>query len=181
MHFVFPVIATDRLLLRQFNETDLEHVYRGLSDPEVISYYGISFSTLEETKKQLNWFSEIEKSGTGIWWAICSADNTSFYGAVGLYYLKQEHKKAELGFWLVAEQWGRGITTEAVQKVIQFGFDEMDLHRIEAQIETGNNASKRVMKKLFFSYEGTLRDYEIKNGRYISLDIFSMLNPADTN
>lgn len=97
----FPVLRTGRLLLRQFKESDLENVFLGLSNPQVIKYYGIHFKSLEETKKQIEWFAELEKDETGIWWAVCSSDNRIFYGAVGLYYLNSEFKKAELGFWLM--------------------------------------------------------------------------------
>ena len=79
----FPQITTGRLLLRQFEENDLESVYKGLSDPDIIKYYGVSYQTLEETKEQMKFFEDLEKEGTGIWWAICSLDNTTFYGAGG--------------------------------------------------------------------------------------------------
>src|SRR5688572_23802047 len=94
----FPIITTDRLLLRQFIDTDLENVFKGLSDPEIIKYYGVSYKTLEATRNQLNFFVELEKNETGIWWAVCSSDNNVFYGAAGLNNLSKEHKKAEIGF-----------------------------------------------------------------------------------
>ncbi len=62
----FPVLRTGRLLLRQFKESDLENVFLGLSNPQVIKYYGIHFKSLEETKKQIEWFAELEKDETGI-------------------------------------------------------------------------------------------------------------------
>ncbi len=94
----FPVIRTERLLLRQFADNDLENVFKGLSDPDVIKYYGVSFQTLESTKEQMTFFAGLEKNETGIWWAVCSSDNQTFYGAGGLNSLNKEHKKAEIGF-----------------------------------------------------------------------------------
>src|ERR1700760_1522360 len=114
MSNAFPVYKTGRLLLRQFMESDLENVYLGLSHPEVIKYYGVHFKTIEETRKQLEWFAKLEKEETGIWWTVCSRDNLIFYGSVGLYYLNKEVKKAELGFWLMPEFWGRGFISESV-------------------------------------------------------------------
>jgi ribosomal-protein-alanine N-acetyltransferase len=171
----FPTYKTDRLLLRQFNASDLEHVFKGLSDSRVIKYYGVHFTTLEDTKKQLEWFSELEENGTGIWWAVCSADNMKFYGGAGIYFLKKEHQKAEIGFWLLPEFWQMGIMTETLPLVVNHGFQAMGLHRIEGFVEAENLGSKRTMDKLQFSYEGTMRDCEIKNGRYISLDIYARL------
>jgi len=174
MNKAFPVYQTDRLLLRHFTESDLENIYLGLSNPDVIKYYGVHFKTLEETTKQLEWFAELEKNETGIWWAVCSQDNSIFYGSVGLYYLNRELKKAELGFWLMPEFWGKGIITESVQLAMDYGFNKMHLKRIEAEVETENEMSKRVLKKLKFVHTGTKKDCEIKNGRYISLDLYTL-------
>jgi ribosomal-protein-alanine N-acetyltransferase len=153
MKKIFPVFKTGRLLLRQFNERDLENVFLGLSDSQVTKYYGVHFNTLEETKKQIEWFDELEKNETGIWWAVCSLDNSIFYGAVGLYYLKRELHKAEIGFWLIPEYWSAGIISESVLLAVEYGFKKMHLKRIEAEVETENILSIRVLKKLQFVYE----------------------------
>jgi RimJ/RimL family protein N-acetyltransferase len=174
MYNEFPVFKTGRLFLRQFKQSDLENLFLGLSNPEVIRYYGVHFKTLEETKKQIEWFAELEKNETGIWWAVCSSDNSIFYGAVGLYYLNNSLQKAELGFWLMPEFWGKGIITESVLLAIEYGFKKMHLKRIEAEVETENSMSIRVMKKLQFVHENTKKDCEIKNGKYISLDVYAL-------
>jgi [ribosomal protein S5]-alanine N-acetyltransferase len=171
----FPTIKTERLLLRQFVEGDLNDVYKGLSDPEIIKYYGVSYKTPEDTKEQMNFFADLEKNGTGIWWAVCSLDNKIFYGAGGLNSLSKEHKKAEIGFWLLTEFWGHGIMTEVMPIICKYGFDNLGLHRIEGLVETDNMNCKKAMKKLNFNHEGTMRDCEIKNGNFISLDIYSKL------
>ena len=171
----FPTINTQRLLLRQFVDSDIENVYKGLSDPEIIKYYGVSYKTLEETKAQMQFFADLEKERTGIWWAICSLDNKTFYGAGGLNSLNKEHKKAEIGFWLLTNFWGQGIMTEAMPKICNYGFDNLGLHRIEGLVETDNLNCKNAMKKLDFMHEGTMRDCEIKNEKFISLDIYAKL------
>ena len=121
----FPTIRTERLLLRQFVDNDLENVYKGLSNPEIIKYYGVSFKTLEDTKAQMQFFADLEKEGTGIWWAVCSLDNKTFYGAGGLNSLSKEHKKAEIGFWLLTDFWGQGIMTEAMPIICNYGFHNL--------------------------------------------------------
>ncbi|GAO28574.1 GNAT family N-acetyltransferase [Geofilum rubicundum] len=96
--FDFPTLTTDRFVLRQFNRKDLENVYKGLSDPRVIKYYGISFDTLEATKEQITWFRDLEQNKAGIWWAICNKDDLNFIGAGGLNDLDKENRKAEIGW-----------------------------------------------------------------------------------
>jgi len=175
MLFNSPTIKTGRLLLRPFVESDLENVYKGLSDPEIVKYYGVSYKTVEETKEQMKFFAHIEQEGTGIWWAVCSPDNKVFHGAGGLNSISKEHKKAEIGFWLLTEFWGQGMMAEAIPVICKYGFDNLGLHRIEGLVETGNLNCKKAMKKLDFTYEGTMKDCEIKNGKFISLDLYAIL------
>ncbi len=172
----FPELRSERLLLRQFTNDDLENIFKGLSDPAVIKYYGVSYDSLEATKAQLQFFADLETNATGAWWAVCSADNTCFYGGCGLNDLVKAHRKAEIGFWLLPPYWGKGIITEAVAMVCAYGFEHFGLHRIEAIIESENTNSKKVMERMQFNYEGTLQECEIKNGNYISLDIYAKLN-----
>src|SRR5690606_31114159 len=116
-------IKTERLLLRQIVEDDIYNIYKGLSHPEVIKYYGVEYDNLGATKEQMAWFSNLEKTETGVWWAICSLDNTVFYGAIGLNDLEREHKKAEIGFWLLPEFWQKGIMTETIPLICDYAFD----------------------------------------------------------
>ncbi len=171
----FPKLKTDRLLLRQFNENDLENVFKGLSHPEIIQYYGVSYQTLEDTREQMKFFADLELTGTGIWWAVCSLDNQTFYGAGGLNNLSKAHKKAEIGFWLLTDFWGKGIMTEAMPLICDYGFEQLGLHRIEGFVETDNINCKNAMAKLKFQHEGTMQDCELKDGRFISLDIYAKI------
>ncbi|MTI38082.1 GNAT family N-acetyltransferase [Fulvivirga lutimaris] len=169
-----PAIKTDRLLLRPIVKSDIDNIYNGLSNPEVIKYYGVSFDSLEATKEQMEWF---EKSSQ-CWWAICSLDNKQFYGAAGVNDISLPHKKAEIGFWLLPDYWREGIISEAIPLVINFGFNQLELHRIEGFVETENQGSKHTLEKVGFRYEGTMNDCEIKNGKYISIDIYAILNQS---
>lgn len=169
-------LQTQRLLLRPFEDADIDNVFKGLSHPDVIKHYGVSYSTLEETKAQMQFFKDLENNGTGKWWAVCSADNAIFYGACGLNNMNGQHLKAEIGYWLLPEYWGKGIIAEVLPLVIQYGFSTFSLHRIEAVIETENENSKKLMTKTGFHWEGTMRECEIKNGNFISLDMYAILN-----
>ncbi|GAA4327130.1 GNAT family N-acetyltransferase [Christiangramia aestuarii] len=173
-----PTLETLRLSLEKIKSEDQELIFRGLSHPEVIKYYGVSYSSFQETKEQMEWYTNLEKSNSGMWWAIWLKDSKEFCGAIGYNGLMEEHKKAELGFWLLPEFWGKGIVQEAGQKVIQYFFRDLELHRIEAYVEAGNINSSKALKRLGFEHEGCLRDSEFKNGQFISVDIFALLNPT---
>jgi [ribosomal protein S5]-alanine N-acetyltransferase len=172
----FPEIKTSRLLLRQFEDSDLENVFKGLSHPDIIRYYGVHYHSMEATKEQMKWFASLRENGTGIWWAVCSADNKTFYGAGGLNSVNKEHRKAEVGFWLLPDYLRKGIMTEAMPLILGYGFSRLGLHRIEGLVETENINCIKAITKLGFQHEGTMRECEIKNGRYISLDIYAKFN-----
>ena len=172
---ILPTFKTQALLLRRFIESDIEFVFLGLSNPAVITHYGISFKNLAETKLQMEWFKDLELKGTGAWWAIFDAEGKEFYGAAGLNNLSKEHRKAEIGFWLLPSFWGKGIIQTAVDLVCAYGVEQAGLHRFEAFVESGNKNCKSLMNKLNFIHEGTMRDCEIKNGKFISLEIYAKI------
>ena len=169
----FPVLRSERMVLRQFIDSDLEHVFAGLSNPEIIKYYGISFETLEATKEQITWFSDLEKNENGIWWAVCSKNDGRFLGAGGLNDLSKKDKKAEVGFWLLPENWGKGYMSEAMPLILDYSFNNIGLNRIEGFVESENTNCKKAIEKLEFTQERTIRDFENKDGNYINLDVYS--------
>ncbi|WP_294287506.1 GNAT family N-acetyltransferase [uncultured Chryseobacterium sp.] len=173
---LFPVLITDRLLLRRFQPDDIEPVYKGLSHPEVIRYYGVSYGSLEATQEQMDWFAMIEKEEKGIWWAVCSRQDQAFLGAVGFNNRNKEHRKTEMGYWLLPEYWGSGIIGEAGRTACNYAFQKMMIHRIEAVVETENSNSKKIMAQLGFELEGIMRDCEMKDGKFISLEMYAKLN-----
>jgi len=166
---------TPRLLLRPFGTADLECVFTGLSHPDVIRHYGISFTTLEATQEQMDRYAAIERDGSGLWRAICALEDGTFIGAIGLNNVVRDQRKGEVGFWLMPEHRSCGYIGEALPVILEHGFTARGLHRIEAEVETENHASAKVLRKYGFVHEGTLRDRERKDERWISLDVFAML------
>ncbi|MDX1767629.1 MAG: GNAT family N-acetyltransferase [Arenibacter troitsensis] len=175
MKSTFPSPESERVTLRQFADSDLENVFKGLSHPDIIKYYGVSFNSMEATKEQMTWFADLEKNETGIWWPICSKEDGKFLGAGGLNNISKVNKKAEIGFWLMPENWGKGLMSEVMPLILNYAFTNIGLHRIEGFVETENVNCKKALAKLKFNWEGTMKDCEIKNGEFISLDIYSKL------
>lgn len=165
----FPTIKTNRILLREITDLDLKNIFNGLSNPKVIKHYGVSYSSLEATKEQMNWFADKRQ----LWWAICSLDNKTFYGAAGLNDIDKAESKAEIGLWLLPDYWGQGIMKEVMPLITDYGLEKMNLSRIEGFVETDNMNCKKAMIKLDFVNEGTLKDCEIKNGKPISVDVYA--------
>ncbi len=175
MNKSFPILESNRLTLRQFIDSDLENVYKGLSNPMVIKYYGVSYDSLEASKEQMKWFADLEKNENGIWWAICSREDGTFLGGGGLNELSKIHKKAEIGFWLLEEHWKKGYMTEGMPLIVNYAFEKLGLHRIEGFVDPNNRNCKKALAKLDFELEGTMKDSEVKDGKYISLDIYAKI------
>lgn len=177
----FPVLETGRLRLREIVEEDIRSIFLGLSDPQVIRYYGVSYATLEATQAQMDWYRELLLERTGIWWGICRPDNPAeLLGACGYNDWERRHRRAELGYWLMPEHWRRGVMRESLEAVIAYGFDAMELHRIEAVVDTENPASSGLLRGLGFAHEGVRRECEYQEGRYLSLDCFGLLSSQRT-
>ncbi|MFL5567923.1 MAG: GNAT family N-acetyltransferase, partial [Gemmatimonadaceae bacterium] len=88
-----------------------------------------------------------------------------------------EHRRAELGYWIALDCWNRGYATEAAERIIDFGFETLGLHRIEARHFVRNPASGRVMQKLGMQQEGVERDWAIKWNCFETLALYSILEP----
>jgi ribosomal-protein-alanine N-acetyltransferase len=170
------VSASGRLELRPIIATDKAYIHRGLSHPDVIRHYAVSFPTLEATQEQMDWYAGLERDGSGQWFAIISTDGSEFCGAIGINNIAKGHRRCELGFWLLPEHWRKGIMREALPLVIHHAFHTLALHRIMAEVETDNAASAKALVQAGFVHEGTLRECEWKDGRTISLDVFALLN-----
>jgi len=160
--------------LHPITPADLPHIFAGLGDRRVTRHYGVHFDSLEATREQMAWYEGLVKDGTGIWWAIRDEDRI-FLGAIGFNGLQRAHRKAELGFWLLPDHWGKGTIGQVMPDALAYGFKELDLHRIEAVVEAGNDASSRVLRCHGFTHEGTLREAERKDGRWIDLEMWALI------
>jgi ribosomal-protein-alanine N-acetyltransferase len=170
-------IKTKRLLLRPIRASDIQFVFEGLSHPDVIQFYAVSYKTLEETQVQMDWYQNIEKEKSGQWWAICDQHDEQFLGAAGINDIHLQHRRGEIGYWLLPAYWGQKFVPEALEAVCQYAFKEMNLHRIYAYVEPANANSSKVLQKLHFVCEGTMIECEFKGGKWIDLDIYALLNP----
>ncbi len=97
-------------------------------------------------------------------------------GSIGVFRQGNIHRlTAELGYYIAEEYWGRGIMTEDVRQICEYVFDKSDIIRIYAEPFAYNIASCRVLEKVGFQYEGTLRNNAVKNGKIIDMKMYSLL------
>jgi [ribosomal protein S5]-alanine N-acetyltransferase len=171
-----PTLVTDRLILRKMTPDDTEAVFTYASDPEVTRY--VSWEThlsTEDSRAFLDLVTSKYESGGEPEWGIVYKGDHRFVGTCGIVSWEPYHARAELGYALSRDYWGRGLMAEAVGAMFSFGFREMNLNRIEARCIAENSASARVMEKAGMLYEGTLRQREIIKGEHRDIKLYSIL------
>lgn len=172
----FPSLLSPHFLLREIVASDIGSIYKGLSTPQVIAWYGISYDSIEATLAQMQWYRDIVQQQSGIWWAICRPEHPAeLLGTCGFYDLDTESRNTDMGYWLHSEYWGQGIMYECIPVILQYAFKNMDIHRVEAEVEPQNLASRRLLGKLGFSYEGKRRQCEWREDHFIDLEYYSIL------
>ncbi|MCR2803483.1 GNAT family N-acetyltransferase [Paenibacillus soyae] len=172
----FPILRTDRLILRPFRKEDARDMLHYLSDPEVMKHYGMApFSAEEEACEEVDWYDSLLEKGTGIRWALTLGEDAPVIGSCGYHQLDRRHNRAELGYELAREHWGRGLMSEALRAILAYGYGELGLNRIQALVEPANAASTAMLRKLGFREEGVLAEYEYTLGKYDDLSMFALL------
>jgi len=177
-----PELETDRLLLRKMRPEDAEAMFAYASDPEVTRYVlWDTHGSIEESENFLRFANEGYQRGDFGGWGLVLKASGAFIGTCGMDAgYAPEHARAEFGYVLSHEHWGRGLMPEAVRRVIQFCFERMELNRVEARCIAENTASARVMEKAGMSYEGTLREREYIKGAYRDMKLYSILRSEYT-
>lgn len=159
-----PELETPRLRLRPFRVSDVPEIARLAGHPRIAAttlYVPHPYAT-SDAETWLRTHGPAAAAGTGFTFAITTREG-SLVGAMGLD-LVPHHLRAELGYWIGVEHWGRGFATEAGTAVLDFGFGTLGLNRIEAHCFLGNAASARVLEKLGMRFEGILRQHVVKDG-----------------
>lgn len=172
----FPELTTSRLRLRQIRPDDVDDLHAILSDEAVTQPYGVeTFSTRREAKERILTIQRHYRARQALRWAITCRDAGRLIGACGFVAWKRKFCHAAIGYELAPAYWRRGIMTEALTAVLDFGFKRLDLNRIEALVKPDNEASLGLLRKLGFREEGLLRQYGYWHGRYHDLAIYSIL------
>ena len=171
-----PTLETERLILRKMVLNDAEAVFAYASNSEVSRYtLWETHRSIEDSRAFLEFATQKYENGGEPDWDIVYRGNGCLVGACGLVNWEAEHARAEVGFVLSREYWGRGLMSEAVRAILRFGFERMNLNRIEARCIAENAASARVMEKAGMVYEGTLRQREYIKGAYRDIKLYAIL------
>jgi [ribosomal protein S5]-alanine N-acetyltransferase len=171
-----PDLVTDRLVLRELTLADAAGVAAGAGDRRVAQYlmqvpspYPIALAR-RWVMHRIEWW----EIGRGVTFAVTLPGESALLGTVSLRrYLRD--RRAELGYWLAASAWGRGFATEAARATVDFGFRQLGLARVYAQVLAGNRGSLRVLDKLGMVNEGVKRQHVSKARRLHDVVLYGLL------
>lgn len=179
LHFTdpFPILESERLLFRRLVKEDVGMVLRMRSDAQTMRYIPRPLVANEaEALSHIAAIDERIENNTGINWAVAFRDRPNdAIGIMGLFRIEPENFRAEIGYMILREHWGKGVVTEALGPMLDYGFGVMGLHSVEAVIDPANTASARVLEKNGFSKEAHFIENEYFDGKFIDSAVFSLL------
>lgn len=167
----FPVIKTERLVLRQLDATDAEELYLIRTDPVVLRYTNMAVhQNVAETEIYIKRILTNEAAGEAIMWAITLKGDPKIIGTICYWNIEPENDRAEIGYILHPGLHAKGLMGEAVTAVIAYGFDEMKLHAIVADLHEENTASVSLLKRRGFVKESVSEKDLGPDGALYTLD-----------
>lgn len=171
-----PRIETPRLVLREIAPEDAVALFATFSDPAVMEHYGDPpHASLDESReliaRQQEWYTRRE----GIRWGITRRGEDVVIGSCGIFHFDEEFRRAETGYELRRAFWRQGIVREALTAMLDHAFATTGLHRVEALVNGGNEASAGLLTSLGFRHEGTLRERFWFGGRHYDELVFAVL------
>lgn len=172
-----PRLHTERLILRPPRMSDAPAIQTLASDRDIAANT-LNIPHPYPSNGAIEWLSGLDEAmqNGDYSFAIIRRDDDAYLGTIGIH--NQTDGVAEIGYWIGKPYWGQGYATEAVRRIIRFGFDHMGLDRIYASYFSHNKASRRVMEKCGMTYEGLMRQHILKWGQFLDLG-FCAITRAD--
>jgi len=177
---IFPEFETSRLKLTMLVDEDANSIFKLFSDDLVIKYYDLeAFDDLSQASKLIDFFNSRFNERTGIRWAIRLKKTNQLIGTCGFNTWNIKMKNAVIGYDLRPSFWGKGFTTEAVQRIIKAAFSAElpcgELNRIQGDTVPGNTASDSLLLKVGFKEEGTRRQSGYWKNQFHDLKCFGLI------
>lgn len=172
----FPELESERLFIRKLTLEDAPDLQLIRSDKKVMTYMDTDHHvTVAFSKNFISKNLKLYEQKKGIFWALIEKKTGSFIGDLAYWKIDFKNSRGQLGYTLKPEYWGKGLMKEALIQVIDFGFNQLGLHSLEADINTENENSRKLLKKLGFKKEAYFRENYYYNGAYLDSEIYSLL------
>lgn len=172
----FPILESDRLILRKMILTDAPQLFELRTGKETMKFIDKDkIASVQVAQDMIQNMDVQMQNNAAVMWGITLPGSAPIIGTIGFWRIVKDHHRAEIGYMLRPEYWNKGYVSEAMNAVINYGFQKMKLHTIEANINPHNLASRRVLEKQGFQQEGFYRENYYFNGKYLDTAVFSLL------
>ncbi|WP_425449698.1 GNAT family N-acetyltransferase [Dethiothermospora halolimnae] len=178
----FPELETNRFILREVKESDFREIYDIYSDEEAVKYQQIKpMETIDQGKKAVSFFKRGYKDKKFIRWCIVSRNDNKVVGLITLHHFDSWNFSGEIGYMLNKKYWKQNIMSEVGEKVIQYAFEVIGLHRIAASIHPNNIGSIKLTTKLGFKVEGMKKEaaYNIRTEKFEDRLIYGIIKKKE--
>ena len=174
-----PRLETARLDFSLAGVEDVGLLFEFNSSLEILRYVPRTpYTKIEQAEEKLAECTTGFENHTAIWWAITLRDTGEKIGYGGFFGIDAESDKAEIGYGLLPGYWKQGFASEGVAEIVRFGFENLELHRIFGLVDPENTASARILQKLGFVKEGTLKDDAFGRGRYFDMTVYARIRDS---
>lgn len=171
-----PTLTTGSISLRSIDEKDIAALFRLFSDEKVVRFMDIErFANVSEAAQLVSFFRDKLAGGQGMRWAVTLNGLDELIGTCGFHHINRTHYKMELGYDLLPAYWGKGIMTNSIHRLLQYGFEALHMNRIEAFVDPANTVSAKLLERLGFEKEGKVRQAFFQKGRFVDAFIYSLL------
>ena len=171
-----PTLHTARLRLRPFGDADASALFALHSSAHVLRYWDAPpWSERARAERFISACQQMAEEGTGTRLAVDRGSDGTFIGWCSLTRWNADYRSAAMGYCFDDAVWGHGYATEAARALLQWAFDTLDLNRVQAETDTRNAASARVLEKLGFVWDGTLREDCVVNGEVSDSWVYGLI------
>jgi ribosomal-protein-alanine N-acetyltransferase len=172
----FPILETENLVLRRPALSDVDELFLYRSDREFMRFIMHRLATCrEDVVTSIQTVNGIIDRNEAINWAITRKGNDMIIGMLGYVQINKGHARAEIGYTMHRPYHGTGIIQEATKAVIDYGFNVMNLHSIEAVIVHENIPSKKLVERFGFTCDAFFKDYLFQDGRFVDTNVYSLI------
>jgi|SRR6185436_18186841 len=173
----FPVLESERLVFQQIVASDAPDIFELRTNEKVLRYSDRApMKNMQEAMDMVKKISDSFENNEAIAWAMKLKETGKTVGHITFWRIIKEHHRAEIGYAMFPEYWGKGFMTEAIQRVIDYGFSEIKFHSIEANVNPNNQPSIKLLERVGFIREAYFKENYYFNGKFMDSAIYSLIN-----
>ncbi|MBP8193282.1 MAG: GNAT family N-acetyltransferase [Chitinophagales bacterium] len=171
----FPVLSTERLLLREITESDADDLFRLQGNAEVMKHIALPLNAVEESVLKIKFYQDLLAKQEVINWAITLKPNNTLIGVILLKAIDCKNHRSEVGYMVHPDFWRKGIAQEALECILDYAFNTLNFHSLEAIIDPYNTASEKILEKNGFVKEAHFKENYFLDGQFLDSGVYSLL------